>query len=91
MFFFLNFIIFNNNYFKKICFCVFSINIFLEVIELYYDEKICSYSDLIEYFFSHHDPTVKRKHQYQSAIYYIDEEQRISAECLIAKEQVFYH
>lgn len=56
---------------------IFKITLFcLEVIELEFDEKVVSYSSLVDYFFSHHDPTAPHKVQYRSLILYTDDEQR---------------
>lgn len=39
-----------------------------------------SYDDILEWFFAHHDPKQHHKKQYQSAILYVDEAQKSSAE-----------
>ena len=53
-----------------------------EVVYLKYDSKIISYEDLLEHFWSIHDPTTPNRQgpdvgsQYRSAIFYFDQEQR---------------
>lgn len=47
-----------------------------------------SYSDLLTWFFTHTDPTEHHKKQYQSAILYVDAEQKELAESAVAEEQV---
>uniref|UniRef100_A0A914HWP9 peptide-methionine (S)-S-oxide reductase n=1 Tax=Globodera rostochiensis TaxID=31243 RepID=A0A914HWP9_GLORO len=39
-----------------------------EVTELQFDPDKCTYDDVLDWFFDHHDPTQKHKKQYQSAI-----------------------
>lgn len=41
--------------------------------------KAVSYSDLLKMFWKNHDPTIKCKNQYMSAIFYHDEEQKALA------------
>lgn len=54
----------------------------LEAVQVFFDPKILSYLQLMEYFWRHIDPTdaggqfVDRGKQYRSAVFYHDEEQR---------------
>ncbi|KAI1727616.1 peptide methionine sulfoxide reductase domain-containing protein [Ditylenchus destructor] len=61
-----------------------------EITELQYDEKQCTYKDLLDWFFAHHDPTVPHKKQYQSAILYVDDEQKSEAESALNQQQKKY-
>jgi len=60
-----------------------------EVIRITFDSKKISYSELLEVFFSTHDPTTLNRQgadvgtQYRSAIFYHNEEQKIAAEKII--------
>ena len=69
-----------------------------EVIKLTYDPKLISYRELLDVFFSTHDPTTLNRQgadvgtQYRSAIFYHNEEQKAEAEKMIAdleNEKVF--
>lgn len=59
-----------------------------EGVQIIYDPSIISYEDLLEAFWSSHDPTTLNRQgndvgtQYRSAIYYHNEKQRTSAEAL---------
>jgi peptide-methionine (S)-S-oxide reductase len=61
-----------------------------EVVQITYDPEVVSYRDLLQVFFTIHDPTTLNRQgadvgtQYRSAIYYHDEEQRLAAEAVIA-------
>ena len=61
-----------------------------EVIRLTYDPKLISYRELLDVFFSTHDPTTLNRQgadvgtQYRSAIFYHNEEQKAEAEKMIA-------
>ncbi|KAH7727374.1 peptide methionine sulfoxide reductase [Aphelenchoides avenae] len=58
-----------------------------EITEVSYNPDVVSYSDLLTWFFSHNDPTEHHKKQYQSAILYVDPEQKELAEAAVAEEQ----
>lgn len=69
-----------------------------EVIQIIYDEKQISFSELLLVFFKTHDPTTLNKQgndvgtQYRSVVFYYDEGQKQQAEEMIAqltKEEVF--
>ncbi len=59
---------------------------FVEAVQVFYDPKIISYEQLVEYLWKHIDPTdrggqfVDRGPQYRSEIFYHDEEQKKIAE-----------
>jgi peptide-methionine (S)-S-oxide reductase len=61
-----------------------------EVIRLTYDPKVISYRELLDVFFSTHDPTTLNRQgadvgtQYRSAIFYHNNEQKTEAEKIIA-------
>jgi len=63
----------------------------VEVVQVTFDPARVSYRDVLEVFFSIHDPTTKDRQgndvgpQYRSAIFYHDEEQRQVAESIIAE------
>lgn len=54
-----------------------------EITELQFDPSLSSYEEILGWFFSHHDPTLKHKKQYQSAILYVDSEQKSAAEKML--------
>lgn len=69
-----------------------------EVVQIEYDPAVISYRDLLEVFFTIHDPTTKNRQgadvgpQYRSIILYHDDAQRAAAEALIQEleaENVF--
>ncbi|PAV71987.1 hypothetical protein WR25_23909 [Diploscapter pachys] len=47
-----------------------------EVTEVKFDPSVLSYRELVDFFWSHHDPVGPRKKQYQSAILYANDEQK---------------
>jgi len=59
---------------------------YIEAVQVYYDPKVVTYDQLLNYFWRHIDPTdgggqfVDRGPQYRSAIFYQDDEQRQIAE-----------
>jgi peptide-methionine (S)-S-oxide reductase len=61
-----------------------------EGIEIVFDPAIISYRRILEYFFQIHDPSTKNRQgadmgtSYRSAIFYVDEEQKLIAEDTIA-------
>ena len=65
-----------------------------EVVKLEFDNKIISYSKILEYFFEFHDPTTLNSQgpdfgtQYRSEIFYINENQLKIAQKIINEENV---
>ena len=63
-----------------------------EVVKLDYDEKIISYEKILNIFFEIHDPTTLNSQgpdfgtQYRSEIFYLNNNQKITAENIINKE-----
>ncbi len=47
-----------------------------ETIQIEYDPKKITYSDLLKIFWNNHDPSIRRKTQYKSIIFSHDEEQK---------------
>lgn len=64
-----------------------------EAVRIDYDPAIISYQDLLEIFFSVHDPTTLNRQgndigtQYRSAIFYHNEDQALLAKVVIEREQ----
>ena len=62
-----------------------------EGIEIQFDPAVISYRKLLEYFFQIHDPTTRNRQgndigtSYRSAIFYANDEQRDTANALIAE------
>ena len=70
----------------------------VEVAEITFDPAVISYEDILEVFFTVHDPTTLNRQgndvgeQYRSVIFYRDEEQHMTAKKVLAeltKEHVF--
>ena len=63
-----------------------------EVVKLDFDPKIISYEKIIEFFFKIHDPTTLNSQgpdfgtQYRSEIFYLNDDQKTTAENIINKE-----
>ena len=63
-----------------------------EVVKLDYDPKIISYKEILEFFFEIHDPTTLNSQgpdfgtQYRSEIFYLNDNQKTTAENIIRKE-----
>jgi len=59
-----------------------------EVVKVTYDPSIVSYEELLEFFWGIHNPTTPNRQgwdvgtQYRSAVFYLDEEQRLAAKTL---------
>ncbi|NHJ24904.1 MAG: peptide-methionine (S)-S-oxide reductase [Candidatus Lokiarchaeota archaeon] len=59
-----------------------------EVVKVTYDPSIVSYEELLEFFWDIHNPTTPNRQgwdvgtQYRSAVFYLDEEQRLAAKKL---------
>ncbi len=69
-----------------------------EVIQIEFDPKVISYSEILQVFFETHDPTTLNRQgadvgtQYRSAVFYHNEQQKETAESIISqlnKEQVY--
>ena len=67
-----------------------------EVVEVIFDEDVISYETILEVFFTVHDPTQLNRQgndigtQYRSAIFYIDDEQKIIADNVKQKFQQYF-
>ena len=65
-----------------------------EVVKLDFDPNVISYEKILEYFFEIHDPTTLNSQgpdfgtQYRSEIFYLNDQQKITAEKMIEKENV---
>ena len=63
-----------------------------EVVKLDFDPKIISFEKILEFFFEFHDPTTLNSQgpdfgtQYRSEIFYLNDNQKITAENIINKE-----
>ena len=63
-----------------------------EVVKLDFDPKIISYENILEFFFKIHDPTTLNSQgpdfgtQYRSEIFYLNDNQKTTAENIINKE-----
>jgi len=62
-----------------------------EVVSIEYDEGVISYKELLDFFFNMHNPTTLNRQgpdigsQYRSIIFYLDPEEKMTAEKKIAK------
>ncbi|WKX96822.1 hypothetical protein Q1695_012902 [Nippostrongylus brasiliensis] len=61
-----------------------------EVTEVQFDPALMSYAQLLDFFWSHHNPAEQRKKQYQSAILYETEDEKKIAEQSYAKAKAKY-
>ena len=67
-----------------------------EVVEVLYDESVISYETILEVFFTVHDPTQLNRQgndigtQYRSAIFYVDENQKMIAENVKSRFQEYF-
>jgi methionine-S-sulfoxide reductase len=65
-----------------------------EVVKLDFDPKIITFEQILEYFFEFHDPTTLNSQgpdfgtQYRSEIFYLNDEQKNTAEKIMDKENV---
>ena len=65
-----------------------------EVVKLEFDPNKISYENILEFFFQIHDPTTLNSQgpdfgtQYRSEIFYLNDQQKITAEKMIEKENV---
>ena len=65
-----------------------------EVVKLDFDPKIITFEQILEYFFEFHDPTTLNSQgpdfgtQYRSEIFYLNDEQKKTAEKIMDKENV---
>ena len=65
-----------------------------EVVKLDFDPKIITFEQILEYFFEFHDPTTLNSQgpdfgtQYRSEIFYLNDQQKITAKKIIDKENV---
>ena len=65
-----------------------------EVVKLDFDPKIITFEQILEYFFEFHDPTTLNSQgpdfgtQYRSEIFYLNDQQKITAEKIIEKVNI---
>jgi len=61
-----------------------------EITEVQFDESHLGYEKLLDWFWSHHNPTEHNKKQYQSAILYVNDGQKQLAESSLKQIQAKY-
>lgn len=67
-----------------------------EVVKIEFDEKVISYSTLLQIFFELHDPTQLNRQgndvgtQYRSVIFYLDDAQKLASLKMLASQQVLF-
>lgn len=67
-----------------------------EVVKIEFDEKVISYSTLLQIFFELHDPTQLNRQgndvgtQYRSVIFYLDDVQKLASLKMLASQQVLF-
>jgi len=59
-----------------------------ETVELEFDPEVTSYSDLLDMFWSNHDPTTLCSRQYMSAIFYHSDQQLALAQESLKEAQL---
>tara|TARA_B100001564_G_scaffold72966_2_gene57988 strand:- start:953 stop:1432 length:480 start_codon:yes stop_codon:yes gene_type:complete len=68
-----------------------------EVVEIIFDENTISYETILEVFFTVHDPTQLNRQgndigtQYRSVIYYLNDEQKLTADKVIDNFQQYFN
>ncbi|WP_394228456.1 peptide-methionine (S)-S-oxide reductase MsrA [Pseudoalteromonas spongiae] len=67
-----------------------------EVVKIEFDEKVISYSTLLQIFFELHDPTQLNRQgndvgtQYRSVIFYLDDVQKLASLKMLASQQALF-
>lgn len=62
-----------------------------EVTEVTFDPSIITYRSILDFFWSHHDPTLHNKKQYQSAILWTNEDEEKIAKETYEEQKVGQH